>query len=100
MCERGWLVCQPSRGVESLLKGPALEKPEKAINRICNGRDGIEGGMTGKRWVAEGVDANSGSPRRNEGGAKAKAGSVSHNSKSIQRKHVRTSSTQTCERLF
>lgn len=45
---KGWLVCQASRGVESLLKGPALEKLEKAINRICNGRDGIEGGMMGK----------------------------------------------------
>lgn len=83
--EEGCSVCQSSRGAESLLKGPALEKPAKAINRICNGRDGTEGGMMGKLWVAEGVDANSCSPKRKEGGGKAKAGSVSHNSKSIER---------------
>lgn len=84
MRKEGWLVCQSSRGVESLLKGLALEKPVKAINRICNGRDGTEGGMMGKLWVAEGVDANSRSPKRKEGGGKAKPGSVSHNSMSIE----------------
>lgn len=40
--------------------------------------------MTGKLWVAEGVDANSRSPKRKQGGGKAKAGSVSHNSKSME----------------
>ncbi len=93
VCEEGWLVCQSSRGVESLLKGPALEKPAKAINRICNGRDGTEGGMMGKLRVAEGVDANSRSPKRKEGGGKAKAGSVSHNSKSIERANTLTRCT-------
>lgn len=88
MCEEGWLVCQSSRGVESLLKGPAHEKPVKAINRICNGRDGTEGGTMGKIWVAEGGDANSCSPKRKEGGGKAKAGSVSHNSENGAREHA------------
>jgi len=38
----------------------------------------------GKLWVAEGVDANSRSPKRKQGGGKAKAGSFSHNSKSVE----------------
>ena len=62
------MVILASKGAEMLLMGPALEKPESAINRISNvEREGWVGTLALAGYgVARGTDASSRFPQRPE----------------------------------